>query len=329
MPTVLIAPSTLRTVEGPFRDALTGAGLDLVFPARPAQMSEDELLERLTGVDYALAGSEPYTRRVLDARPQLKVIARTGVGYDAVDVVAATDHGIPVTVAPGNADAVAEHAFGLMLALAKQIIPQHNSIQKGGWPRASTFPVRGKTLGIAGLGRIGKATALRGLAFGMKVIAYEPFPDTAFVERHGVGLVTLDKLFEESDFISLHLPLTSESKQFVDRRLLGRMKPSAYLVNTSRGGVIHEADLLAALRERRIAGAGLDVLVDEPPAADNPLTKLDNVVLTAHTAGIDTRARDDMGLMAAQAIVMLHRGEWPEAWVVNPAVRPAWEAKRG
>src|SRR5437588_2352646 len=175
-------------------------------------MCEDELHESLTGVDYALAGSEPYTRRVLEARPQLRIIARNGVGYDAVDVAAATDHGIPVTVAPANQEAVAEHAFALILALAKQVIPQHEGLRRGDWLRQLTRPLRGQTLGVAGLGRIGKAVAVRGRAFGMRVIAYEPFPDTAFVQQNAVELLPLERVFEEADYISLHLPLSAESR---------------------------------------------------------------------------------------------------------------------
>jgi phosphoglycerate dehydrogenase-like enzyme len=283
-------------------------------------MSEDELIANLDGVDASLAGSEPYSRRVLDARPRLKVIARNGVGYDAVDVEAATDHGIPVTVSPANAEAVAEHAFALMLALAKQVMPQHERIRHGAWQRPVTRPIRGQTLGIAGLGRIGKALAVRGKAFGMRIVAYEPFPDTMFVQQQGVELMPLEQVFRDADYISLHLPLTTESRSLIDCSFFGRMKPTAFLINTARGGVVNEADLVTALREKRIAGAGLDVFELEPPGA-SPVTQLDNVVLTAHTAGVDAQSGEDMAALAARTIVQLSRGEWPVGLVVNPAVR--------
>ena len=237
MPRALICPGPLRAAGGPFRDILQSAGFEISFPTVNHQMSENELIANLEGIDASLAGSEPYTRRVLDARPQLKIISRNGVGYDAVDLAAATDHGIPVTVSPANAEAVAEHAFALILALAKQVIPQHEGIRRGLWVRQLTRPLRGQTLGVAGLGRIGRAVALRGRAFGMRVIAHEPFPDTAFVQQNAVELMPLEQLFAESDYISLHLPLTAESKGMIDRRYLGRMKPTAFLVNTARGGV--------------------------------------------------------------------------------------------
>src|SRR5947209_10044607 len=212
MPRVLIGAATLRNHDGAFRTVFRDAGFEVVFPAVTGrQMNEDELLAELAGIDAVLAGSEPYTRRVLEARPQLKVIARNGVGYDAVDVAAATDHGVPVTVAPANQEAVAEHTFALILALAKQVIPQHEGLRRGEWLRQVTRPLRGQTLGLAGLGRIGKAVAVRGRAFGMRVIAYEPFPDAAFVQQNAVELMPLEQVFEEADYVSLHLPLSAES----------------------------------------------------------------------------------------------------------------------
>jgi phosphoglycerate dehydrogenase-like enzyme len=162
--------------------------------------------------------------------------------------------------------------------------------------------------------------ALRGEAFGMRLMAYEPAPDRAFAAAHGVELVPLDRLLAESDYLSLHVPLTPESKYLINRTTLARMKPTAFLVNTARGGLVNEADLLEALRTGRPAGAALDVFEQEPPGR-NPLFELDNVVLTPHAAGVDLRSRDDMALSAAQSIVALRRGEWPAAQVVNPEVR--------
>jgi phosphoglycerate dehydrogenase-like enzyme len=311
----------LKGVDGPYLKTFRDAGFEAVFPAVSRQMTEDEILAALAGVEAVLAGSEPYTPRVLDAHPQLKVIARNGVGYDAVDVAAATERGIPVTVAPANQEAVAEHAFALILALAKQVVPQHLGLRQGQWLRKMTQPLRGRTLGLAGLGRIGKAMAVRARAFGMPVIAFEPYPDEAFVRQHAVALVPLERLFAEADYLSLHMPLTPESRRCVGRSLIGRMKPTAYLINTARGGVVCEEELYEALRDGTIAGAGLDVFEDEPPAPDNPLLKLDNVVLTAHTAGVDLKSGEDMALLAARTIVALSRGEWPAELIVNPQCR--------
>jgi phosphoglycerate dehydrogenase-like enzyme len=321
MPKVLMAPMTLAGLQGPFLQVLREAGFELVYPARAEQLTEEELLPALHGISAAVAGSEPYTARVLAANPALRVIARTGVGYDAVDLKAATAHGVAVAIAPNtNQDAVAEHTFALLLGLTKRLVDQHAGVKAGGWPRGVNLPLRGRTLGIAGLGRIGKAVALRGEAFGMRLLAYEPAPDTAFAEAHGITLVPFERLLAESDFLTLHLPLTPASRHLINRAALARMKPAAFLVNTARGGLVCEADLLEALRSRRLAGAGLDVFEEEPPGR-NPLFDFDNVLVTPHAAGQDLQSRDDMALSAAQAIVDLSRGRWPADKVVNPEVR--------
>jgi phosphoglycerate dehydrogenase-like enzyme len=319
---VLIAPMTLANLDGPFVDFLRGAGFGLVYPKRPHQLSEEELLQELNGVFGALAGSEPYTRRVITAHPSLHVIARAGVGYDAVDVAAATERGIAVAIAPGtNQDAVAEHTFALILALAKNVAFQHPAVKAGHWPRQANLPLRGQTLGIAGLGRIGKAVALRGEVFGMRLLAYEPFPDKQFSQDHNVRLVPLEQLLRESDYLTLHVPLLPESRYMINRGTLALMKPTAFLINTARGGLVNEMDLAEALRNQRLAGAGLDVFEQEPPAKDHPFFALENVVLTPHAAGVDLQSRDDMALSAARAIVALSKGEWPAEQIVNPEVR--------
>jgi phosphoglycerate dehydrogenase-like enzyme len=321
MPKVLIAPMTLARDQGPYLQALRAAGLEPLYPGRGHQLSEEELLADLDGAAAAIAGSEPYTPRVLDAHPSLRVIARVGVGYDAVDVAAATARGVAVTIAPGtNQDAVAEHTFALILGLAKNLIAGHLGTRAGGWPRGVTLPLRGRTLGLAGLGRIGKAVALRGKAFGMRLLAYDPVADTAFAAAHGVTLVPFERLLAESDFLSLHLPLTAESRHLINRMTLARMKPTCFLINTARGGLVCEPDLLDALRGGKLAGAGLDVYDQEPPGL-NPLFDLPNVLLTPHAAGSDTQSLADMALSAAEAVVAFSRGQWPAEKVVNPEVR--------
>jgi phosphoglycerate dehydrogenase-like enzyme len=321
MPTVLIAPSTLAGIEAPYLQVLREAGLEPLFPARQAQLTEDELLDVVPRLVASIAGSEPYTRRVLAAAPHLRVIARAGVGHDAVDLAAATDYGVAVTITPGtNHDAVAEQTMAMILALAKNLVALHQAVKQGQWPRQASLPLRGRTLGIAGLGRIGKAVAVRGVCFGMRVLAYEPYPDSAFVARHQVTLVPFERLLAESDYLTLHVPLSLESQYLMNRRTLSLMKPTAFLINTARGGLVNEADLFEALQARRLAGAALDVFEREPPGS-SPLFDLENVLLLPHTAGVDLQSRDDMALSAARAIVALSRGEWPAEQVVNPDVR--------
>jgi D-3-phosphoglycerate dehydrogenase len=322
MQKVLITPATLADVDGSYLKVLRDAGLEPIFPPRAAQLTEDELLEQLNDVYATLAGSEPYTRRVLKAHPGLRVIARAGVGYDAVDLQAATDNGTAVTIAPGtNQESVAEHTFALILALAKNLVPQHIQTKAGAWPRQANLPLRGRILGIAGLGRIGKAVALRGAAFGMKLLAFEPAPDHVFVQQHGIQLVSLGRLLAESDYLTLHVPLTPESRHLINKKSLAQMKPGAFLINTARGGLVCETDLVDALKANRIAGAGLDVFEDEPARNGHPLFQFNNVVVTPHAAGVDLQSRDDMALSAAQAIVSISRGQWPTEKVVNPEVR--------
>lgn len=187
-----------------------------------------------------------------------------------------------------------------------------------------SVPLRGKTLGLAGLGRIGKAVATRAAAFEMKVIAFDPICDEPFCKTHGITLVSFEQLLVESDFLSLHLPLMPATKHIINRATLAKMKPGAVLVNTSRGGLVCEADLVAALKEGKLAGAALDVFEEEPTPRDNPLRYLPNVVLTPHAAGVDVKSLEDMARSAAEAIASLYRGEWPAEKVVNPEVRAAF-----
>ena len=322
MPKVMIAPAPLAIVKAEFIKTLSDAGFELKYPKAARQLTEDELLEQMVGVSAALAGSEPYTAKVFKALPDLKIVARAGVGWDAVDTAAATEHGVVVTIAPGtNQDAVAEHTFMLILALAKNLIAQHQPIRDGKWPRQANLPIRGRVLGLVGLGRIGKAVALRGLAFGMKIVAYEPYPDREFTNMNGITLASLEEVMKQGDYISLHLPAMANTKHLINARSLALMKKTAFLINTARGAVVDELALAEALKNRTIAGAGLDVFEEEPPPADHPFLKLDNVVFTAHTAGVDTQSRDEMANLAARCIARLAQGEWPGDCIVNPEVK--------
>ncbi len=324
MTKVLITSREVARFGHRYNDVLDGAGLTRVYPVagEAYQPSDTEIRAAMNGVEALLAGSEPYAAKLFDDFPRLRVVARVGVGYDAVDVPAATARGVAVTIAPNtNQGSVAEHAFALMLGLTRHLVPMHAGVQRGTWPRKMSQPLRGRTLGLAGLGRIGKAVAVRAAAFEMRVLAYDPFPDHAFCNSHGVTLVPFERLLAESDFLSLHLPATPETRHLINRDSLARMKPSAVLINTSRGGLVCEADLVEALRGGKLGGAGLDVFEEEPPRPDHPLFALENVLFTPHTAGVDVLSLGDMARSAAEAIASLRRGEWPAEKVVNAAVR--------
>ncbi len=328
MPNVLITSREVARFEERYRDVLESAGFKPVYPVAGTanQPSDDEIRSALDGVEAVIAGGEPYTDRLFTAFPRLRVVARVGVGYDAVDLAAATVHGVAVTVAPNtNHLSVAEHAFALMLGLARLLTVRDDAVRKGSWPRHMSQPLRGRTLGLAGLGRIGKAVAVRAAAFAMRVLAYDLAPDQAFCTAHRIRLVALPQLFGDSDYLSLHLPLTSATRHLINRDTLATMKRGSFLINTSRGGLVREADLVDALRHGPLAGAGLDVLEQEPPPIDHPLFALDNVLLTPHVAGVDVLSLGDMARSAAEAVVAIHRGDWPAEKVVNGDVRAAFK----
>lgn len=328
MSRVLIVPREVAEFVEQFRAPLDAVGLEVVTlpPAEANLPSPEELSEALRGVEAVIAGSEPYTWQLLAAHPQLRVIARSGVGYDSIDVAAASALGIVVTIAPGtNQDSVAEHTFALILAWARHVPARHAALAAGGWNRLLSRPLRGRTLGLLGLGRTGKAVALRAVAFGMRVLAHDLHPDLAFCAAHGVVPVPFEQLLAESDYLSLHVPLGPETRNLFDHRTLARMKPGAVLINTSRGKLVCEADLVEALRRGHLAGAALDVFEQEPLSPDSPLRQLPNVVLTPHAAGVDEQSLVDMARSAAEAIAALRRGEWPNEKIVNPGVRPIFQ----
>jgi phosphoglycerate dehydrogenase-like enzyme len=326
MLTVLIGPGPLRNQPGPFREILTAAGFRCIDPPGEHTLSEPEVRAALPETDAFIAGGELVTAELIALAPKLRVIARTGVGYDAVDVAAATARKIPVLVTPGtNQESVAEQAFALLLALTRNIVNNCVSIRAGGWDRTMVQPVRSKTLGLVGLGRIGRAMATRGLALGMRVVAFDPIAgDPDFEARHGIQRLSLDELLATADVVSLHVPLTSETRGMINRATLARMRPGSYLINTARGGLVVESDLAESLASGHLAGAGLDVLNAEPPEPGNPLVGLPNVVLSPHMGGLDVKSMADMAELAARCVVGLHQGTWPAGCVVNNELEAGW-----
>ena len=316
----------LQDPNGPHVKLLREAGLEVRFPPRPDITDEEENIRVLQGVSATIAGGEPYSRRVMAALPDLRVISRWGVGVDRVDLEAVTDSNAVVTITPSaNHEAVAEHAVALLLAVSRFLAQRNDEIHRGLWERRCSLPLREKALGLVGLGRIGRSVAVRAEAFRMRLLAHEAYPDREFAQRHGIELVDLDTLLARSDYVTLHVPLTEETRGLINRRTLSRMKPGALLVNTSRGGLVVEEDLVDALKSGHLGGAGLDVFVQEPIQGDHPLLELDNVLVSDHTAGIDTRSVEAMAVEAARNIVELYRGGWPAGAVANPAVRDTWK----
>ena len=254
------------------------------------------------------------TREIIEAAPCLKIISRSGAGVDNVDVAAATEKGILVCYAPGvNSISVAEHALALMMAMAKQLKVVDQAVHKDNWKiryASKAEDLDGKTLGLVGLGNIGSLLAQKcRLAFNMKIIAYDPYVK----EAEGVELYSsLDQLFSQSDFISIHVPYTKETHHLVNTRLLNLMKSDSYLINTSRGSVVDEKALIEALKNDSIAGAGLDVFEKEPPSLDNPLLKFNNVITTSHSAGLNRDCERKLAIEAAQAVIDFLEGRQPK-----------------
>lgn len=330
MPTVLITPEAMRNVPGPYLKILRDAGFEIRYPkdaffAR-GLCSEAETYAELADCDATIASGEFYSESLLRRLPRLRVIARCGVGYDRVNVTAATACGIPVTITPqSNHEAVAELTLALLFAVAKSLVANDRKVRAGDWPRQLLLPIRGKTLGILGLGRIGSSLAYRAQPLGLKILAHEKAPNKEFVRVHNVELVDFDQLLARSDFLSIHCPLNEETQGLFNRAAFARMKPGSFLLNTARGGMVVEADLVEALQSGHLRGAGLDVFELEPPDPSNPLLQMDNVVCSPHLAGNDEVSLESMGVEAATYITKLYQGEWPDGAVVNKELRNGWK----
>jgi phosphoglycerate dehydrogenase-like enzyme len=251
-------------------------------------------------------------------------VARFGVGWDQVDVDAATRHGIAVAMAFGaNHESVADGALTLALGLSLNLLAHHNLVVQRGWGCGFHPGLWGRTMGIIGLGRIGRAVTRRCQGFAMRVIAHDVAPDRNYAREHGVELVPLDRLLAEADIVSLHTPILTETRNIIGARELNLMKPTAFIINTARGGLIDEEALYRALAERRIAGAGLDVFAKEPPES-SPLPKLDNVLLAPHALGMDEAAERLMAERCVSNILAIHAGRDPgPGFVLNPQVLAA------
>src|SRR5712692_1707457 len=318
---VLITARTFTEVGASAKKLLRGAGCDVVVPPCFGPLSEEVLLPLLEGTDAVFASADKFTETVLNspAAASLKMISRWGVGYDSIDVAAATRQGIVIAYTPGLLDeTVADFAFALLLALARRVHIGHADMTNGVWRGVWGNDVFGKTLGILGCGRIGRAVARRATGFNMRLIAYDVQPNTE-AENLGVNFVPLDELLAQSDFLSLHAALTPQNRGLIGEAQLRKMKKTAYLINTARGALVDEAALARALRENWIAGAALDAFVVEPLPADHPLRSAPNVLLTPHLASFARETGERVSLAAAQAIVDLLNGRQPQ-FVVNPEV---------
>jgi len=285
--------------------------------------TEEELCREVVDADALLLTSrDRVTKKVLEAARRLKIIGKYGVGVDSIDLDAASEKGIIVTVTPGaNADSVAEHTIALMLALCKKLIPSFERVKEGGWKDLDlkAMELKGKCVGIIGLGVIGGKVAEKLKGFRVHLLATDPYISKDSIEKLDAELLPLNELLHRSDIVTIHVPLTVETKAIIGECELRRMKNTAILINTSRGKVVNENALYCALKEGWINGAGFDVFESEPLPKNHPFTTLDNVILTPHFASWTCESLKTEAFMAAEQILKVFLGETPDH-VVNPEV---------
>lgn len=315
---VLVTPTSfLKPENAAARSMLEEFADDIVYNELGRPLDAAEVLVWLDGVDGYIAGLDTIDTGVIERAPQsLKVISRYGAGVDRVDLTAAAKRGIAVTNTPGtNAVAVCELAFALMLAAARRIPQLNAAVRKGEWPRSEGVELYGKTLGIAGLGAIGKNLAIRAKAFGMRVVAYDPYMDERFAAEHGIETGSLDMVLAAANFLSLHVPLTAQTRHMIGADAIQTMPQGAVIINTARGGIVDEQAAADALRSGRLRALCLDAFEQEPPT-DSPLMGLDNVIMTPHTGAHTAEAMRAMGTMAVENLIQVLRGQ-PCAHIVH------------
>lgn len=323
----------------PAFDARLGQESDIalgVFPVRGAPATAWDLLGAAHVYHVSAAKDELprewfATRELIARCPQLFCVSSSGAGYDTVDVAACTAAGIAVVnQAGGNADSVAEHTLAMMLSLSRQMMQCDRRMRREwGFPREEVMghEIRGRTLGVVGIGNVGTRVARLARAFGMEVLATDPYVPPAQIAQRGARAVTLQELLAQSDFVSLHCPRDASTLRMIDAAAFERMKKGAIFITTARGGIHDEAALVQALQSGHLAAAGVDVWDREPPPLDHPLLAMDNVFATFHTAGVTHEARRNVAQMAAEQIVGLLAGARPPR-LVNPEVWPAYEERR-
>ncbi|MGD0918250.1 MAG: hydroxyacid dehydrogenase [Thermodesulfobacteriota bacterium] len=315
---------------------LENAGCEVII-GRPTwkypswKYSDDELIEACQDVDAVMGASrDSYTRKFMESVQRLRVIGKYGIGVEKIDIEAATDNGILVanTPVPENVHSVAEHAITLMLALCKKLRYATDYARQGYWrdQNVETRELFGKTIGIVGLGRIGRAQIARLSGWGVKFLAYDPYVREDDCRQAGASPVSLRELFEESDIVSVNVVITKETRKLIGKDFLKSMKKTAFIVNTSRGEVIDEKALTEALQKGWIAGAGLDVTDPEPPSSDNPLLNMENVIITPHIAGWTGESTNRITNTAANNVLSALKGEIPE-FLVNTDAVSKWKER--
>ena len=301
---ILVTPTSFKPARGgPALELLRSFSDDLVFNPSGKPLSEDELIPLLADCEGCIAGLDSYTRKVIEGAPRLRVISRYGVGVDQVDLEAARERGVVVCNTPGvNAEAVADLTFALLLCIARRVPALDRKTKEGEWPRSVGFELRGKTIGIVGLGAVGKAVAKRASGFSMKVTAYDPFINRDYAAANGIIVSAFDEVIKEADIISLHLPLTDATRNIINEEKMKSMKKGAVIINTARGGLVDESAACVYLKSGHLGGLGLDTFEIEPPGS-SPLFALDNVVITPHTGAHTAEATAAMAELSVKNLI--------------------------
>jgi len=318
---VLITSRSLVREVAEAMQLLKDSGLELVVSIRDVPWRENDLLTMVADVEGTIAGLDLYTARVIEAAPKLKVIARNGIGVDTVDVEAASRKGVYVTNA-GSAPAasVADLTMGMIINLARHIVAALSDTRQGNWKRRVGHQLAGQTLGVVGTGNIGRQVVSRAQSFGMEVIAFDVFRNEEWAQAASVDYLMLEELLRTADYVTLHVPLVKGTRGLIGREHLALMKPSAYLINTARGGIVDEKALYDVICEGGIAGAALDVLEQEPPT-DSPLLGLPNVLVTPHLGSATKESTAAACMIAARNVVAVLGGEDPISAVNYAAVK--------
>jgi D-3-phosphoglycerate dehydrogenase len=312
---ILLTTTSFQDTPGKHHDVLAASGFEIVRARGP--LTEQQMLDLMKGegFDGLLNGDDAITQKVINAglaaSRKLRVIAKYGIGLDSIDVKYATSQKIPVLFTPGvNHTTVAEHAFGLMIALLKHFWPHLRSVKGGGWKRITGTELFGKTIAILGMGRIGKEVAKRARAFDMNVRGYDLYWDEGFAKACTVErCTTAEDALKDADIISLHMNLDENNRGFVNKTRIAAMKKGAIVINTARGGLVNEADVAEACKSGRLGGYGADVLDHEPPAPGHPFNDIDNILITPHVGSRTFESVERQGLRAAMNIVNFLKGE--------------------
>jgi phosphoglycerate dehydrogenase-like enzyme len=314
---VLVTPGSYGQYDPRLKEELRLTVGEVVYNTANPSLTSIEVAELLPGCHGYIAGLDVIDSSALQAADNLRVISRYGVGVDNVDLVTAHQKSIIVTNTPGvNSASVAELTVGFILSLARQLPHTVAATRAGEWNRLNGLTLEGKTIGLVGFGAVGQQVARRLANFGCCLLAYDPIPVSDVADRYGVTLLPLEDVLSKSDFLSLHLPLLTETREMVNRDFIARMKPGAYLINTSRGEIVDEPDLIDAIQRSYLSGAALDVFAKEPPGAENPLLKLRQVIATPHCASHTDGALNAMGWMALNNCLAVLRGEEPANRVI-------------